>query len=327
MTVIAPPEPADGGPSTPRPARRRRIGLARFTAVLGAALALALVFHTLVPDVAGLGLIVDTALPWLGLAVPLFLVGALVARSLGALASALLATIVWCVAFVPSIVPLSWTAASAADTRVTVASQNVEAGSGTAAESAAALAATEAEVVALQEMDAESRESAGSVLDEVYPHRYGVGTVGVWSVFPIENAQMLDLGLGWKRGLAADLETPSGPVSIYVVHAASARPAASDERDVMLASLADHLARDENARVIAIGDFNAGSSDRALGDITAQLSEANQDSGGFGFTWPAGAPIVRLDHVFQRGMEVVSNTTLRVGGGDHLAVVATLNLE
>lgn len=327
MTVIAPPESAAGGPSTPQSARRPRVGLARFTAVLGAALALVLVSHALVPDVAGLGLIVDTALPWLGLAVPLLLVGAFIARSRAAVASAVLAAIVWCLVFVPSVVPLSWTAPPASDSQLTVASQNVEAGSGTAADSAAALAATGADVVALQEMDAESREAAGSVLDEVYPHRYGVGTVGVWSVYAIENAQMLDLGLGWKRGLAADLETPSGPVSIYVVHAASARPAANDERDVMLANLGEHLGRDENTRVVAIGDFNAGSSDRALGDVTAQLSEANQTDGGFGFTWPAGAPIVRLDHVFQRGMEVVTNTTMQVGGGDHLAVIATLNLE
>lgn len=327
MTVIAPPESAAGGPSTPQSARRPRVGLARFTAVLGAALALVLMSHALVPDVAGLGLIVDTALPWLGLAVPLLLVGAFIARSRAAVASAVLAAIVWCLVFVPSVVPLSWTAPPASDSQLTVASQNVEAGSGTAADSAAALAATGADVVALQEMDAESREAAGSVLDEVYPHRYGVGTVGVWSVYAIENAQMLDLGLGWKRGLAADLETPSGPVSIYVVHAASARPAANDERDVMLANLGEHLGRDENTRVVAIGDFNAGSSDRALGDVTAQLSEANQTDGGFGFTWPAGAPIVRLDHVFQRGMEVVTNTTMQVGGGDHLAVIATLNLE
>ncbi|MFC9558866.1 endonuclease/exonuclease/phosphatase family protein [Agromyces sp. NPDC056965] len=326
MTVIAPPEPAAGSPR-PRPARRRRVGLARATAMLGAALALVLVFHTMVPDVAGLGLVVDTALPWFGLAVPLLLVGAFVARSRAAIAAAVLAALVWCIMFVPSVVPLSWTAAQASDSQLTVASQNVEAGSGTAADSASTLAATGAEVVALQEMDAESREAAGSVLDEVYPHRYGVGTVGVWSVFPIENAQMLDLGLGWKRGLAADLETPSGPVSIYVVHAASARPAAHDERDAMLTNLADHLDRDENARVVAIGDFNAGSSDRALGDVAAQLSEAGQSEGGFGFTWPAAAPVVRLDHVFQRGMAVVSNTTVAAGSSDHLAVVATLNLQ
>ncbi|SIO06611.1 endonuclease/exonuclease/phosphatase family protein [Agromyces cerinus] len=327
MSVIVPVERAAPNASSTPPVRRRRVGLARITALLGAALVFLLVFHTTVPDVAGLGLVVDTALPWLGLAVPLLLVGAFVARSRAAIATAVLSALVWGIVFVPSMVPLSWTAAAPSDSSLTVASQNVEAGSGTAADSAAALAATGAEVVALQEMDAESRDAAGSVLDAIYPYRYGVGTVGVWSVFPIENAQMLDLGLGWKRGLAADLETPSGPVSIYVVHAASARPAAHDERDAMLANLADHLARDENDRVIAIGDFNAGSSDRALGAVTAQLSEANQSEGGFGFTWPAVAPVVRLDHVFQRGMEVVSNTTVAAGGGDHLAVVATLDLQ
>ncbi|MGH3706161.1 MAG: endonuclease/exonuclease/phosphatase family protein [Agromyces sp.] len=327
MTVIAPPEPPSGASAPRRPEIRRRTRLTRVMCALAVALAIVLVFHVAVPDVAGLGLVVDTALPWLGLAVVPLLVMAAVARGRAAIAASVATAAVWGAMFVPSIVPLSWTAASPSAAQLTVASQNVEAGSGTAAESAAALAATGADVVALQEMDAESREAAGSVLDEVYPHRYGVGTVGVWSAFPIENAQMLDLGLGWKRGLAADLETPSGPVSIYVVHAASARPAAHDERDAMLANLADHLDRDENARVVAIGDFNAGSSDRALGGVAAQLAEAGQSDGGFGFTWPAAAPVVRLDHVFQRGMEVVSNSTVSAGGGDHLAVVATLNLQ
>jgi len=327
MTVLAPPDSRASGSSSPRPNRRRRVGLARVIALLGVAIVLLLALHTMVPDVAGIGLIVDTALPWFGLAVPVLLVGALVVRSRAAIAASVLAALVWGVMFVPSIVPLSWTAVAASDARLTVASQNVEAGSGTAADSATALAGTGADVLALQEMDAESRAAVESVLDEVYPYSYGVGTVGVWSVFPIENAQMLDLGLGWKRGLAADLETPSGPVSIYVVHAASARPTGHDERDAMLVNLADHLDRDENDRVIAVGDFNAGSSDRALVDITDQLSEANQSDGGFGFTWPSAAPVVRLDHVFQRGMDVVSNTSVPAGAGDHLAVVATLNLE
>jgi vancomycin resistance protein VanJ len=115
-------------------------------------------------------------------------------------------------------------------------------------------------------------------------------------------------------------------VSIYVVHAASARPGDHAARDEMLANLADYPPRDENERLLLMGDFNAASTDRSMAGLFDSLDEANQTSGGLGFTWPASLPVTRLDHVLQRGMEVTSNTTHRIGASDHLAVVTTLNL-
>jgi vancomycin resistance protein VanJ len=294
--------------------------------VLALGLALVLGLHVLVPAVAGLALIVESALPWFGLAIPVLLIAALVSRARGAVIAALVPAVVWLAMFLPAVVPLSWNAPPASGDTLTVASQNVEADSGTAAESASALAAAGAQVIALQEMDADAREQVEAVLDESYPYSYGIGTVGVWSIYPIENAQALDLGLGWQRAVAADLQTPTGLVSIYVIHAASARPGDHSDRDTMLANLADYVPRDENDRILMVGDFNAGSSDRNIGGLMGQLSEANQSDGGFGFTWPASAPVTRPDHVLQRGMEVTSNTTLRVGDSDHLAVLTTLNL-
>ena len=301
---------------------RLRVATARMTTGLALGIALLLALHLLVPGAAGL--ILDSALPLLGLAVPVLLVSAAVARSRAAIGASVIAGLVWSVMFVPAHVPLSSSVAASAEEQLVIASQNVQAGAGTTAESAETLAATGADVIALQEMDSESRDAASATLDALYPYSYGVGTVGVWSIYPIENAQMIDLGLGWKRGLAADLDTPAGLVSLYVVHAASARPDSYEDRNMMLVNLAEYLARDENDRVIALGDFNAGSFDRALGAITAELTEANQSDSGFGFTWPTDAPIIRIDHVFQRGMDVASNDTLRAGKSDHLAVVATL---
>jgi vancomycin resistance protein VanJ len=142
----------------------------------------------------------------------------------------------------------------------------------------------------------------------------------------MENEQMLGLGLGWKRALTVDLDTPDGTVSVYVIHAASTRPGAHQQRDTMLTRLGNYLARDHAKRVIAVGDFNAGSSDRALQPITDVLSEPNQSDGGFGFTWPQNTPIIRLDHLFQRGMTTTANTTLTAGASDHLAIITTLEL-
>lgn len=305
---------------------RNRSGPALVVCVIALVLAAVMALHEFIPSLFGLSLLVESALPWLGLAVPVILVAALLTRRRGAIVAALVPAVVWVAMFLPAVVPLSWSAPAASGDTLMVASQNVEAGSGTAAESASALAATGAQVIALQEMDDSARSEVEAVLRESYPYSYGIGTVGVWSAYPIENAQALDLGLGWQRGIAADLATPSGLVSIYVVHAASARPDDHATRDEMLANLSDYVPRDENSRLLMIGDFNAGSSDRNMSGLFGSLSEANQTDGGFGFTWPASMPVTRPDHVLQRGMEVTSNSTLRVGASDHLAVLTTLNL-
>jgi vancomycin resistance protein VanJ len=294
--------------------------------VLALALAAILGLHALVPEVFGMSLLVESVLPWLGIAIPILLILAFVSHAKGAVIAALVPALVWSVMFVPAIVPLAWSAPAASADTLTIASQNVEANSGTAAESATELAATGAQVIALQEMDSDARDQVAAVLSDRYPYSYGIGTVGVWSTYPILNAQALDLGLGWQRAIAADLQTPTGLVSIYVIHAASARPGEHADRDTMLANLADYIPRDENERILMVGDFNAGSSDRNIAGLSSQLDEANQSGGGFGFTWPAALPATRLDHVLQRGMQVTSNTTLRAGASDHLAVLTTLNL-
>lgn len=322
MTTLRAPAPIA---ERPRP-RTPRIAVARGTTVGAILLGLLLALHPVVPDIGGLGLVVDSGLPWFGILLLPLLAAALFSRARAAIAASIATTVLWCAIVLPLITPLAWTAPPLADAHLTVASQNVRAGSGTAAESAEALAAQDADVIALQEMDAESREAAAAVLDERYPYFYGTGTVGLWSVHPFENATMLDLGLGWNRGLSVDLLTPSGPVSVYVVHAASARLGDHRDRDTMLASLADTLGRDVNERLIAVGDFNASSTDRALRAFGAIVDEPRQSAGGLGSTWPAAAPLMRIDHLFQRGMDVVSNQTLRTGQSDHRAILATLNL-
>ncbi|MGV8882068.1 MAG: endonuclease/exonuclease/phosphatase family protein [Rhodoglobus sp.] len=290
-------------------------------------LAAVILLHNLVPDVGGLGLVLDSAAPWLGLAIPVLMLLAVFARRGRPWVAVLAPLVAWLVMFGASIVPLSWTAPAPSGDTLTVASQNVEVGSGTAAASAADLVATGAQVIAIQEMDGTTSVEIAAVLDATYEYSYTVGTVGLWSMYPILNAQPQDLGLGWKRAIAADLETPQGLVSIYVVHAASARIGHHSDRDEMLRNLAEVLPNDENDRVIAVGDFNAASTDRAFAPILSQLSEPHQSDGMFGFTWPASPfPLTRLDHFLQRGMEATSNTVIPAGGSDHLAILATVNL-
>jgi len=297
--------------------------------VVAASLALTFVLlaHSWLPDIGGIGLVVDSGLIWFGALVPLLGLLAVTARRKNLAVAVLVPAIIWALLFVPTLLPLAWSAPPPSADSITVVSQNLKAESGTAAQSASNLAATGAQVVALQEIDGTSQAPVTAELHQHYEYSYRMGTVGLWSSYPIRNAQPQGLGLGWNRALSADLDTPAGLVRIYVVHAASARPSDHAERDTMLANLADTIDADPSERIIAVGDFNAASTDRHFSALTEHLSEPAQDEGLAGFTWPVSPfPVTRLDHILQRGLGATSNSVLAAGASDHLAIRASFNL-
>ena len=303
--------------------QRQLRGLVLFGTLISTLL---MVFHKHVPNVFGLGLLVDNAAPWFGIAVPILWLMALFSRSRSALAFVLIPTMAWVISFGSAIIPLSWTAPAKTTQSLSVSSQNVRAGTGGAVTSAQDLSGQGSDVIALQELESGSANLVTQALQRNYPHHFVVGTVGVWSKYPLSNSQSLDLGLGWKRALRTEVTTDSGTVRLYVVHAASARASEHGNRDEMLAQLASTLRQDKSPRVIALGDFNATSTDRSFIPLTETLEEPNQDQGMFGFTWPRKPfGFMRLDHVLQRGLEVFSNTVVPAGESDHLAVLTSLN--
>ncbi|MHA7269653.1 endonuclease/exonuclease/phosphatase family protein [Arthrobacter sp. HLT1-20] len=311
------------------PPRRSRTRPVLNLVVLAGSLAVTIILlgHSWLPETAGLGLIVDSGLIWFGALIPVLGLLAFAARRKHLTLAILVPAVVWSLLFVPSMVPLAWSAPEAAATSVTVVSQNLQAESGTAAESARSLAATGAQVLALQEIDGASRDSVDAELTPHYEYSYRIGTVGLWSTYPIRNASPQGLGLGWNRALSADLDTPAGLVRIYVVHAASARPLEHADRDTMLTALAQIIAADPSEKVIVVGDFNAASTDKYFSALTEHLAEPAQDGGLAGFTWPASPlPVTRLDHVLARGMTATSNSVLPAGSSDHLAIRASFNL-
>ncbi|GAA4381660.1 endonuclease/exonuclease/phosphatase family protein [Paeniglutamicibacter cryotolerans] len=309
-----------------RPSRARR--LLRTLVLLGSLLTAALIsFHSSVPDVAGLGLLVDSAAPWLGLAMVPLLALALLTRSAMAPAFVLIPALAWAAAFGSAVIPLSWSAPEPTAGALGIASQNVKSGSGTALESARTLSATGADLIALQELDPGADGPVTAGLSADYPYHFVVGTVGLWSRYPLHSPVALDLGLGWKRALSARVTTDAGEVKIYVVHAASARPNDHADRDEMLFQLSTAIKADAASRVIAVGDFNATAYDRAFAPLLRTLDEPRQNAGGLGFTWRADPlPVMRLDHFLSRGLPVTSNTVLPAGKSDHLAVRTNVNL-
>ncbi|MFG2109565.1 endonuclease/exonuclease/phosphatase family protein [Micromonospora chersina] len=296
--------------------RRGRRGLV--VSVCAVLLAVLLVGHRAVPNVHGLGSLVDSATPLLGLGVPLLALAALLRRSRPALLVVLLPAVVWAALYGGSWLP---PASGAGATSLRVASQNLRSGNPDPAATLDALADADPDLIGLQEVDDGGRVAAA--LADRYPHRATVSTVALWSRWPIREAHGLDTGLGWERALRAVVAAPQGDLAVYVVHLGSARAGHTATRDETLAALAATVRADDAPRLVVLGDLNTATTDRVFAPLTHLLRDAQADAGqGFGFTWPAGLPVTRPDHVLFRGLTPTAAGVLHTPDSDHRAVTA-----
>lgn len=323
-------EPAGEAPRGGRPSWRDARGRWRRGLVLaGLALLLGclLLLHSRVPnEIGSLGSLVQTFLPWAGLGVPLLLGGALLRRSLTALLAVVLPAAIWLDLFGGLL--LDKTGEGGA---LTVVSHNVDADNPDPTGTARDLADSGADVLALQELPQDARETYERELAEEYPHHSVEGTVGLWSRYPISDTEAVDLGMGWTRAMRSTVHTEVGDIGVYVAHLPSVRVQfragfTADQRDGAAGLLAEAIAAEPVERVVLLGDLNGTMNDRALASLTSQLRSTQGAAGaGFGFTWPAGFPMTRIDQILVREMEPVSSWTLGATGSDHLPVAARLD--
>ncbi|ROT29730.1 endonuclease [Micromonospora sp. HM5-17] len=304
-----------GGGAT-GPGRRRRGVLILVATAMVTALLLG---HRLIPNVRGLGSLIDTGAPFLGLGVPVLALAAALRRSRLALAAVAIPAVTWIVLFGTAWLP----SGGGGPARLRVASQNLRAGNPDPAGTVAPLAAGGADLIALQEVTAEARVAVAAALRDRYPYQASVSTVGLWSRFPIRDETGVDTGLAWTRALRAVVAAPGGDVAVYVVHLGSARAGDTGTRDRTVHALAARLRADQAARLVVLGDLNTATTDRVIEPLTELLHDAQADAGrGPGFTWPAPLPLIRPDHVLYRGLTAVSAEVVRTSASDHRAVTA-----
>jgi vancomycin resistance protein VanJ len=247
------------------------------------------------------------------------IVSAVALRSRGAAAAATVLATVFGVLVLPTALPAPAVRSGA----YRVVSQNIETSSD-AGDLAADLASRDPDAIALQELDDTSRAAVDERLDEAYPYSYVVGTVGVWSRSELSNGTALDLGLGWNRALAVDVDTPLGSTRLFVVHLASFRVGDHAERDTMLAGLASTLAEDTSARSMVVGDFNTATDDHLLAPVLEQARLVRTTGVGFPATWPALLPLVALDHALADGIPAATVEVLPPNGSDHRPISLTI---
>ncbi|MFI0901474.1 endonuclease/exonuclease/phosphatase family protein [Streptomyces sp. NPDC020983] len=341
--------------SRPGPWRRGRV-LAGFALALG----LLLLLHARIPNGAGgLGSLAETFLPWFGALVPALLAGALWRRSATAVVALLLPAVVWLNLFGGALQDKSRPGGD-----LTVAEHNVSDANPDPAGTARGLAASGADVVALVELTPQARPAYEQALAATYPYHTVQGTVGLWSRLPLSGTRPIDVkvygsgpgrGPGGLRGavhrtppqdtgtaastatdatraLRTTVTTPEGPVAVYVAHLGSVRVFPrngfwTDQRDAGAKALTEAVAAEGDARVVLLGDLNGTVDDRAFSGLTAQLHSAQSAAGmGFGFTWPAKFPVVRIDQILVRGVRADSSWVLPATASDHLPVAARLTL-
>ncbi|MER8088717.1 endonuclease/exonuclease/phosphatase family protein, partial [Streptomyces sp. NPDC094048] len=283
--------------------------------------------HTWLPNGFGnLGSLLETFLPWIGVSVPVLLASAAVRRSATAGVAALLPAVVWCSLFDGLLIDKR---SDGQD--LTVVSHNVNDENPDPVRTARELASSGAGLLALEELSARTAPVYERALADTYPYHSVQGTVGLWSTYPLRDAEPVAI-MPWTRALRATAETPKGPVAVYAAHLASVRvlPGAgftTAGRDEAAARLADAVRAERLPRVVVVGDFNGTTDDRALQTVTSRLRSAQEEAGdGFGFSWPASFPVARIDQILVKGVTPVSSGTLPSTGSDHLPVTAGLRL-
>lgn len=314
-------------PGLPAPVGGRR-PRGWITAVLAVLTALVMVLHPWIPGGAASGharSLVQTFLPWTGLLVPALLAAALLRRSRLALAAVLLPALVWGLLYGST---LAGDRGRGGPADLTVVTHNVDDANPDPAGTARAVAASGAQLIALEELTDPATGAYGRALAASHPYHVVRGTVGLWSTFPLRDAVAEPI-VPWRLVLRATADTPRGPVTVYVAHLPSVRLGAggfaTGRRDGAARNLAAVLRAGPGGRTLLLGDFNGTTDDDALGGVTNRFTSAQAEAGaGFGFSWPAVFPVARIDQILVRDLTPVSAWTLPRTASDHLPVAASL---
>jgi vancomycin resistance protein VanJ len=289
--------------------------------------AVLLVGHEYVPNRWGnLGSLVQSFLPWLGLAVPLGILAAVLRRSALAILAVLLPLAAWIWVFLPQLRPVD-----PAPGDLTVVQHNVSDTNTDVAATAEVLLAAEPDVVTLTEVSDATAEQYTQAFGEALPHHETQGTVGIWSRYPLKGATPVDIrpdgiDASWDRCLRVVIRRDGAAAALYVAHLPSVRFGTggfeTELRNASALQLADAINAEKNETVIVAGDLNAVLADDAIAPLTNLVTAPTT---GFEFTFPAAFPVAQIDHVLARGATVTEVHALPKTPSDHLPVIAQID--
>ncbi len=364
---VAEPETDPGQPPVAEPAARpRRLRSDRHShrsrmrrqtsnavVVLSCLAVIFLVLHRFLPDAGGIGSLLETWLPWIAVPVLVLLIAAAIVHTRTALIVTGVAAPLWTGLYGPVMLPRG----SSAPAQLRIFSEDVNGEASEATASGTMALAQHAGVVALEDMySSVSASSAVNALNAAYTNHVTEYEFGLWTNYPIVDSEPVALGVSQPSGsqslgsdqaglaasssavpvigaLKATLTTPVGPLTVYLVHLP--QPVLGDQgfakaRDQALTEFVQLLESDRSKRLAVVGDINVAATDRQFSQLTGAdgLTSAQQSVGsGFGFTWPAEFPIVRLDDVLTRGLKPLRSVVMPAiaKGQTHLPIQVDLD--
>jgi endonuclease/exonuclease/phosphatase (EEP) superfamily protein YafD len=154
---------------------------------------------------------------------------------------------------------------------------------------------------------------------------YAVDGTVIASRWPVEKAERL----GGDNHLAARVQTPLGPITVFGVHLTRPWPFQFQWGQISQAMDIRDKARNVSGPLILAGDFNAVSSARIGRQIRREMGLI--PAPGWPGTWPAQAPSVlgmTIDQVYRSpDLALLSRRLGRPSGSDHRPVVTRLTLS
>lgn len=291
-------------------------------------------------------LFILTALaPWLFLPLAGVIPLALVTRRRGLLLSTVAGLLLGIAIIGDDLLPATRGALAAGAPQLTVMSFNVLGGNPTPTRVAETIRASNADLVAIQELDLEVAATIERELAGLYPYRLleprpGVTGMGLLSRYPLHTQGSLPGGWVGDPQIVT-LDFAGQEVMVVNFHAipplarfAGSREGTIRERERQATALVA-LATGRGKPFLALGDLNSTPQHRAYKILHTALGDAWLVRGGPGFTWPAPGSselpfaFVRIDHIFHSAHWVPLDATVGAGnnGADHLPLVATLALR
>ncbi|MGW2342482.1 endonuclease/exonuclease/phosphatase family protein [Streptomyces sp. NPDC001661] len=309
--------------------RSRRRG--RVLAACAALTAFVLLCHQWIPNTPWrLGSLVESFLPWFGLlgTAALLTLALTFCRSRPVLVLVVLLPLAaWTFRFGTLALPAS------GQGELVVVQHNASDENTDPADTARALSAHGPDLIALEELLPNARAVYERSFARSHPHHAVVGTVGLWSRYPLSGIRAADIkpaGITepWNRGMRAVVRAPQRAIAVYVAHLPSIRIGAggleSEWRDESARRLGAAVAAEPTDTVVVLGDLNGTLDDRGLAPLTSQLSVPAR---GFAFSYPAAFPVARIDQIMARSATVGRIRTLPATGSDHLPVLARIALD
>jgi endonuclease/exonuclease/phosphatase (EEP) superfamily protein YafD len=251
----------------------------------------------------------------------------------------------------PQFLPQPGVAAAGPEFRVLSFNAGGNVGGGRPERLLSALRATDAAIVALQEVPPDTLGVIGAALAAEYPYRAGGPDAVVLSEFPVLERAQFRLQDGAYLAQHVVVATPGKPLNLVNVHLV--RPAYRTGwrrgllpwvrgfdpawRDTQVQELLTRL-KAIGGPIVLTGDFNETEWSRPYGMLRTELEDSFREAGwGFGHTYPSNirwgeweisVPLARIDYIFHSPELIAVRAYVGPdGGSDHLPVVADLGFR